>query len=78
MHLTPTHTKELVFSGFVIAVMDRAHLKLKMEYKQKKKIQRKLEFAMEKNKYYKVKKFYIVFIGREVLQHARVSWWENL
>nr|XP_022299869.1 uncharacterized protein LOC111108350 isoform X2 [Crassostrea virginica] len=42
-----------VANSFVIAVMDRAHLKLKMEYKQKKKIQRKLEFAMEKNKYYK-------------------------
>lgn len=40
--------------GFVIAVMDRAHLKLKMEYKQKKKVQKKLEFAVEKNLYYKV------------------------
>lgn len=34
--------------------MDRAHLKLKMEYKQKKKVQKKLEFAVEKNLYYKV------------------------
>lgn len=33
--------------------MDRAHLKLKMEYKQKKKVQKKLEFAVEKNLYYK-------------------------
>lgn len=44
----------LFLIGFVIAVMDRAHLKLKMEYKQKKKVQKKLEFAVEKNLYYKV------------------------
>lgn len=43
-----------LFLGFLIAVLDRAHLKLKMEYKQKKKIQKKLEIAIEKNIYYKV------------------------
>ena len=53
--------------------MDRAHLKLKMEYKQKKKIQRKLEFAMEKNTYYKVKKFYIVFVIQSIISALQIS-----
>lgn len=48
--------------------MDRAHLKLKMEYKQKKKVQKKLEFAVEKNLYYKVINKLIIFTVYKMFQ----------
>lgn len=49
--------------------MDRAHLKLKMEYKQKKKVQKKLEFAVEKNLYYKVINLNNFYCGKNVSRY---------
>ncbi|KAK3085961.1 hypothetical protein FSP39_011377 [Pinctada imbricata] len=43
-----------VSNSLIMAVMDQGHLKLKMQYKEKKKIMKKLDHANNYNFYYKV------------------------